>query len=222
MSGAAARVVVVDDQRVVREGLVSLLSLLPDVAVVGTAADGDEAVEVVARERPDVVLMDLRMPRCDGVEATRRVLEAAPDTRVVVLTTYADDESVFSALQAGARGYLTKDSGAEEIARAIAAVHAGEALLDPSVQRRLLDAMASHGDTAAPPQVPAGNPDGLTSRETDVLLLVAEGLDNREIATRLFISEATVKSHINSIFSKTQVRDRAQAVAYAYRLGLVR
>ncbi|HZS13854.1 MAG TPA: response regulator transcription factor [Candidatus Dormibacteraeota bacterium] len=222
MSGAAARVVVVDDQRVVREGLVSLLSLLPDVAVVGTAADGDEAVDVVARERPDVVLMDLRMPRCDGVEATRRVLEAAPDTRVVVLTTYADDVSVFSALQAGARGYLTKDSGAEEIARAIAAVHAGEALLDPSVQRRLLDAMASHGDTAAPPQVPAGNPDGLTSRETDVLLLVAEGLDNREIATRLFISEATVKSHINSIFSKTQVRDRAQAVAYAYRLGLVR
>lgn len=221
MSEGPARVVVVDDQRVVREGLVSLLSLMADVDVVGVAADGDEAVALVARLHPDVVLMDLRMPRCDGVEATRRVMESAPSTRVVVLTTYADDESVFSALQAGARGYLTKDAGAEEIARAIATVRSGEALLEPSVQRRLLDAMAASGTpgTAAPP---VANPDGLTVRERDVLQLVAEGLDNREIASRLFVSEATVKTHINSIFSKAQLRDRAQAVAYAYRIGMLR
>jgi len=219
MSEAAVRVVVADDQRVVRDGLVSLLGLLPGVAVVGAAADGDEAVAMVERLRPDVVLMDLRMPRCDGVEATRRVMQAAPATRVVVLTTYADDESVFSALQAGARGYLTKDAGAEEIGRAIAAVHAGEALLEPSVQRRLLDAMAAGG--AAAVAQPA-NPDGLTAREREVLQLVGEGLDNREIAARLFVSEATVKTHINSIFAKAQLRDRAQAVAYAYRIGLVR
>jgi DNA-binding NarL/FixJ family response regulator len=218
MSGAA-RVVVADDQRVVRDGLVSLLSLLPGVEVVGAAADGDEAVELVARLHPDVVLMDLRMPRCDGVEATRRIMQAAPATRVVVLTTYADDESVFSALQAGARGYLTKDAGAEEIGRAIAAVHAGEALLEPSVQRRLLDAMAAVG--TGPVAQPA-NPDGLTAREREVLQLVAQGLDNREIAGRLFVAEATVKTHINAIFSKAGLRDRAQAVAYAHRIGLAR
>jgi DNA-binding NarL/FixJ family response regulator len=215
MSANVARVVVADDQRVVRDGLVSLLSMLPGVDVVGAAADGDEAVSLVSQLRPDVVLMDLRMPRCDGVEATRQVLASVPSTHVVVLTTYADDESVFSALQAGARGYLTKDASAEEIARAIAAVCAGEALLDPSVQRRLLDAMPHR----AAPQ--SANPDGLTARERDVLLLIARGLDNHEIAAQLFIAEATVKTHVNSIFSKAQVRDRAQAVAYAYRLGLV-
>ncbi len=219
MSADAARVVVVDDQRVVRDGLVSLLSLMPDVEVVGAAGDGLEAVELVVRLQPDVVLMDLRMPRCDGVEATRRILATAPSTQVVVLTTYADDESVFSALQAGARGYLTKDAGAEEIGRAIATVRSGEALLEPSVQRRLLDAVAAG---AAPPLPVSANPDGLTSRERDVLGLVAAGLDNREIAARLFVSEATVKSHINSIFSKASLRDRAQAVAYAYRIGLAR
>jgi DNA-binding NarL/FixJ family response regulator len=218
MSQAVARVVVADDQRVVRDGLVSLLGLLDGVAVVGAAADGDEAVALVERLHPDVVLMDLRMPRCDGVEATRRVLQVAPATRVVVLTTYADDESVFTALQAGARGYLTKDAGAEEIGRAIAAVHAGEALLEPSVQRRLLDAMA----TGTSPVAQAANPDGLTAREREVLQLVAQGFDNREIAARLFVAEATVKTHVNSIFGKAQLRDRAQAVAYAYRIGLVR
>jgi DNA-binding NarL/FixJ family response regulator len=218
MSQATVRVVVADDQRVVRDGLAGLLALLPGIEVVGAAADGDEAVALVERLHPDVVLMDLRMPRCDGVEATRRVMQSAPATRVVVLTTYADDESVFSALQAGARGYLTKDAGAEEIGRAIAAVHAGEALLEPSVQRRLLEAMAAGGAPVAQP----GNPDGLTAREREVLQHIAAGLDNREIAARLFVSEATVKTHVNSIFGKAQLRDRAQAVAYAYRIGLVR
>ena len=220
MSTDVARVVVVDDQRVLREGLITMLGLLDGIDVVGSAADGEEAVSVVAREHPDVVLMDLRMPRCDGVEATRRILAATPTTRVVVLTTYADDDSVFAALEAGARGYLTKDASAEEIARAIATVRAGEALLEPSVQRRLLEAAARRSTDLAPPPADAP-PDGLTAREVDVLALIASGLDNREIATRLFISEATVKSHINSIFSKTQVRDRAQAVRYAYQHGLV-
>jgi len=220
VTGDVARVVVVDDQRVLRDGLVTLLGLIPGIEVVGAAGDGEEAVDMVERLRPDVVLMDLRMPRCDGVEATRRVVESVPDTRVVVLTTYADDESVFAALDAGARGYLTKDTGAEEIARAIATVRAGGALFDPSVQKRLLDSVTQRA-TPQPPPAAAAHPDGLSAREVDVLVLIAGGLDNREIATRLFISEATVKSHINSIFSKAQLRDRAQAVAYAYRHGMV-
>ena len=223
MSDEPARVLVVDDQRVLRDGLVSMLALIPNLEVVGAAADGIEAVDMVERHNPDVVLMDLRMPRCDGVEATRRILAVAPQVSVVVLTTHADDESVFAALQAGARGYLTKEASAEEISRAIATVRAGDALFDPSVQRRLRDAVAAQGMPAAPALRPpaAHNPDGLTARELDVLKLIAEGLDNREIAARLFVSEATVKTHINNMFSKTQVRDRAQAVAYAYRNGIV-
>jgi DNA-binding NarL/FixJ family response regulator len=220
MSGPAARVVVVDDQRLLRDGLVTMLDLLPDVEVVGVAGDGEEAVAVVERLRPDVVLMDLRMPRCDGVEATRRITAGVPGAHVVVLTTYSDDESIFAAIDAGARGYLTKDAAAEEVARAIATVRDGGALLDPSVQRRLLDAVAAAPRPAAAAQPPPP-PDGLTAREVDVLVLIAGGLDNREIASRLFISEATVKSHVNSIFAKAQVRDRAQAVAYAYRRGVV-
>ncbi|GII55015.1 DNA-binding response regulator [Planotetraspora thailandica] len=207
------RVLVADDQTVVREGLVLLLGLIPGVEVVGTAADGEAAVRLVAEHRPDVVLMDLRMPRMDGVEATRRIREGFPSVQVVVLTTYADDESVFSALRAGARGFLTKSAGAEEIAQAIAVVHEGDAQLDPSVQRRLLESM-----TAAPPPKP--RPTGLTSREADVLRLIAGGRSNAEIAGELFISEATVKTHINNLFAKTGVRDRAQAVRYAFEHGL--
>jgi len=164
------------------------------------------------------VLMDLRMPRCDGVEATRRLTAEQPEVRVVVLTTYADDSSVFAALQAGARGYLTKDAGAAEIAQAIRTVHSGEALLDPSVQRRLLESLRTPGPAAAPPPGPL--PDGLTQREAEVLGLIAEGLSNQEIAAHLGVSEATVKTHINNLFSKTGVRDRAQAVRYAYGHGL--
>ncbi|MFC8449978.1 response regulator [Kitasatospora sp. NPDC057223] len=214
--GVPARVLVVDDQTVVREGIVMLLGLLPGIEVVGSAADGEEAVRLVERHAPDVVLMDLRMPRCDGVEATRRIRAAHPATEVVVLTTYADDESLFPALQAGARGYLTKDAGGEEIARAIADVRSGAAGLSPLVQRRLLERLSD----ARPPQ-PAGTlPDGLTAREAEVLALIAEGLSNTEIARRLYVGPATVKTHINNLFAKTAVRDRAQAVAYAFRHGI--
>lgn len=217
MSEHAIRVLIADDQTVVREGLEMLLGLSPGVEVVGAAADGEEAVRLTAERSPDVVLMDLRMPRCDGVEATRRITSQYPSTRVVVLTTYADDESIFGALEAGARGYLTKDASAPEIQRAIRTVYEGEALLDPSVQLRLIQGMRRGG---APPRKESGSPDDLTQREVDVLRLIAGGLSNREIADRLFISEATVKTHINNIFSKAGLRDRAQAVVYAIRHGL--
>jgi DNA-binding NarL/FixJ family response regulator len=209
------RVLVADDQRVVREGLGTLLSLLGGVEVVGTAADGQEALDLAIRTRPDVVLMDLRMPHCDGVEATRRLRDHDAGIKVLVLTTYADDRSVIDALRAGARGYLTKDVGAEGIRDALERVTSGQAVIDPAVQQHLLDAIAAgqnsqHG-TGAPPL-----PDGLTVREAEVLALIARGLSNAEIAAQLVVSEATVKSHINHLFAKTGVRDRAQAVAYAY------
>ena len=203
-------VVLADDQRVVREGLATLLGLLHGIEVLGAASDGEEAIALVERLRPDVVLMDLRMPRCDGVEATRRLRERAPDSKVIVLTTYADDRSVLEALRAGARGFLTKDAGAEEIERAIAAVVRGDAAIDPAVQHHLVEAVA------AAPELPHG----LTPREAEVLALIAEGLTNAEIADRLVVAEATVKSHVNHLFTKTGVRDRAQAVAWAYRHGL--
>jgi DNA-binding NarL/FixJ family response regulator len=212
------RVLVVDDQTVVRDGLVLLLGLLPGLEVVGSARDGEEALRLVAEQAPDVVLMDLRMPRVDGVEATRRIKAQHPSVQVVVLTTYSDDESVFAALQAGARGYLTKDAGAEEIARAIDAVRDGDAQLDPSVQRRLVDALAAGGQPARRRRDDL--PDGLTQREAEVLTLIAGGRSNAEIARELFISEATVKTHINNLFAKAGLRDRAQAVTYAYRKGL--
>ena len=212
------RVLVVDDQTVVRDGLVLLLGLLPGLEVVGSAGDGEEAVRLVGEHEPDVVLMDLRMPRVDGVEATRRIKAEYPAVQIVVLTTYSDDESVFAALQAGARGYLTKYAGADEIAKAINAVLGGDAQLDPSVQRRLVDALATG---AQPSRRRRGDlPDGLTQREAEVLTLIAGGRSNAEIARELFISEATVKTHINNLFAKAGLRDRAQAVTYAYRKGL--
>ncbi|WP_405963121.1 response regulator transcription factor [Streptomyces sp. NBC_00723] len=214
-----ARVVVADDQTVVREGIVMLLGLLPGVEVVGAAGDGEEAVRLVAELAPDVVLMDLRMPRCDGVEATRRIRSDHPGTQVVVLTTYADDESLFPALKAGARGYLTKDAGGDEIVRAVHSVLSGDAGLSPSVQRRLLERLSA---PEPEPAAPAVVPDGLTTREAEVLVLIAEGLSNQEIARRLSVSTATVKTHINNMFSKTGLKDRAQAVRYAYGKGLVR
>jgi DNA-binding NarL/FixJ family response regulator len=216
------RVVVADDQTIVREGIVMLLGLLPGIEVVGAAADGEEAVRLVAEQRPEVVLMDLRMPRCDGVEATRRIRSEHPGTQVVVLTTYADDDDLFPALQAGARGYLTKDAGGDEIARAIADVTAGGAGLSPAVQSRVLDVLAAGGPLAGRRENGARQqlPDGLTVREAEVLALVAEGLSNSEIAARLHVSMATVKTHINNLFAKTGVRDRAQAVGYAYRHGI--
>ncbi|MEU3223170.1 response regulator transcription factor [Streptomyces sp. NPDC006976] len=216
-----ARVVVADDQAVVREGIVMLLGLLPGIEVVGSAKDGEEAVAQVAEHAPDVVLMDLRMPRCDGVEATRRIREQFPGTQVVVLTTFADDDSLFPALRAGARGYLTKDAGGDEIVRAVQAVLSGEAGFSPTVQARLLEQL-----TEGPP-APGGNgepelPDGMTPREAEVLVLIAEGMSNADIARSLHISQATVKSHINNLFAKAGLRDRAQAVRYAYVRRLVR
>ena len=220
-SGLVA-VVVADDQSAVREGLVLLLGTLSGITVTGQAADGASAVELVGAVRPQVVLMDLNMPGCGGVEATRRITEAHPDTRVVVLTTYADDESIIGALQAGALGYLTKDATRAEIGRAVLAAAAGQAVLDPGVQQRLLSA-AVRGAPAAPGPTPGGELAGdneLTPRETEVLVLIAAGQTNREIARTLFVSEATVKTHVNRIFMKTGSRDRAQAIRYAYTHGL--
>ena len=218
------RVLIADDQPVVRDGLAMLLGLLDDVEIVATAADGIEAVERARSERPDIVLMDLRMPRLEGAAATRQILAEAPDTRVLVLTTYADDDSLFPALQAGARGYLTKDASAEEIEHAIRALIAGETHLDPAVQERLVAAVvdaSTHATAAQPlPAQSAELPDELTPREVEVLKLIAAGLSNSEIADKLVLSNATVKTHINRIFYKTGARDRAQAVRYAYQHGL--
>jgi DNA-binding NarL/FixJ family response regulator len=211
-------VVVADDQSAVREGLVLLLGTLPGIVVAGQAADGDAAVDLVAAVSPQVVLMDLNMPRCDGVAATRRITTDHPDTRVVVLTTYADDESIIGALQAGALGYLTKDATRAEIGRAVLAAAAGQAVLDPGVQKRLLSAAARAPATGGLPDRSRGNGD-LTPREADVLRLIAAGQSNREIARALFVSEATVKTHVNRIFAKTGSRDRSQALRYAYTHG---
>jgi DNA-binding NarL/FixJ family response regulator len=211
------RVLVADDQRVVREGLTLMLGLLDGIEAVGAAADGEEALALAASERPDVVLMDLRMPRLDGIEATRRLAASHPEVGVIALTTYADDETVMAALQAGARGYLTKDAGAEQIRAAVEDVAAGEAALDPAVQKHLIAAVAEGGGAAATDALP----DGLTPREAEVLGLIAAGLSNNEIADRLVVSAATVKSHVNHLFAKIGARDRAQAVAYAFRHNLV-
>jgi DNA-binding NarL/FixJ family response regulator len=204
------KVVVADDQAAVRDGLVTLLGTMPGIEVVGSAADGEAAIELVARVTPDVVLMDLRMPRLDGIEATRRIRVTHPETQVVVLTTYADDQSIIDALLAGAIGYLTKDAGRDHIRRAIEAAAAGQAVLDPIVQARLVDA-------ARPPSPAApAAPDGLTDREAEILRLIASGRSNGEIAALLFVSEATVKTHVNHIYAKTGSRTRAQAVTYAH------
>jgi DNA-binding NarL/FixJ family response regulator len=231
---APIRVLAVDDQRVVREGLALLLSLLPGVEVAGTAADGEQALALAAELKPDVILMDLRMPGIGGVEATRRLRAADPSATVIVLTTYADDHSVLSALRAGAVGYLTKDAGADEIRQALERVRNGHAVIDPAVQRHVVDAIAASGSAGSSP--PAGTPgqgtqvaltssarklpDGLTPREAEVLALIAAGLSNAEIAARLVVSETTVKSHVNHLLPKIAARDRAQAVSYAYRHGL--
>jgi DNA-binding NarL/FixJ family response regulator len=251
------RVLAADDQRVVREGLAMLLGLLPDVEVVGTAADGREALRLAEQTQPDVVLMDLRMPHLDGAAATRQLRERCPDVRVIVLTTYADDRSVIDALRAGARGYLTKDAGAEEIRRALHDVTHGRAVIDPAVQAHLVDAIAAPSPPAPPgsatgTSVTTGTPAAastpltpavsgvlgtsasppansnaevlarnlsLTPREGEVLALIAEGLSNSEIAGHLFVSEATVKSHVNHLLGKISVRGRAQAVSIAYQHG---
>ena len=242
------RVLVADDQKVVRDGLCLLVGMLPGVEVIGAAVDGEDAIRQARRDVPDVVLMDLHMPNCDGVEATRRIVREQPSVRVVVLTAYSDDERVFGALRAGARGYLTKDASAGEILQAVLAVRAGNAQLDPSVQRRLVDAIAQgarvglvdasfSGTGVAGTEVAGteaadvgGSPGGrrdaalaaLTEREVDVLTAIGCGLSNAEISARFRISPATVKTHVNHLLAKTGMRDRAQLVGYAFRQDLVR
>lgn len=248
--GAPLRLVVADDQASVREGLAIMLDLLPDVEVVGTAADGRQALEQVAALRPDAILLDLHMPVMDGTEATRRLTAEHPDVAVVVLTTYADDRSVVETLRAGARSFLTKDADRAHIARTLHSAVAGLTVLHPSVQATLLAAAHVPPPDAAPPHPPgtppgppppadqpaeqpaqpgagpadrtarAALPDGLTRREAEILALIAQGLNNAEIAAQLYLSHNTVKTHINRIFAKTASRDRAAATRYAQAHGL--
>lgn len=218
MTDDAIRVVIADDQTLVREGLSLMLGLVDGIEVVGVAENGEQAMSLVQATEPDVALLDLRMPKVDGIEATRQINAHAPGVEVVVLTTYADDESVMAALRAGARGYLTKDASSDEIERAIRDAVAGRTRLDPAVQERLVELVTS-GPLA--PAAVANPPGGaLTERETEVLRLMADGLANRDIAGQLFVTEATVKTHVNNVFGKLGVTDRAAAVAWAYRSGL--
>jgi DNA-binding NarL/FixJ family response regulator len=218
---ASIRVLIADDQRVVRDGLSMLVALIDGVQVVGAASDGGEALALAEEHHPDVVLMDLRMPGVDGITATAQLRQRVPATRVLVLTTYADDATILPALRAGALGYLTKDASAEQIEAAIRAVHAGQTHLDPAVQEHLVATVTSRAPEAPEDRIhPQQLPAGLTTREAEVLTLLASGLTNTEIAQRLFVSNATVKTHINRIFAKTGARGRAQAVRYAYQTGL--
>ena len=217
----SVRVLLADDQRLVRESLSTMLGLLDGIELLGTAADGEQAVDLAMELRPEVVLMDLRMPGTDGIEATRLLHERLPEIGVIALTTYADDESVLGALRAGARGYLTKDASSEDIRAAILCVASGSAALDPAVQHHVVAALTLVPPTPAQTdETPGTLPHELTPREAEVLVLIAEGLSNVEIAQRLFVSPTTVKSHINHLFAKAGIRDRAQAVNYAYRTGL--
>ncbi len=223
------RVVLVDDQELVRTGFRLVLSGQQDMEVVGEAGDGAEAVEVTAATRPDVVVMDVRMPRMDGVEATRRIRVGDDAPRVLILTTFDVDEYVYEAIKAGASGFLLKDTGARNLIEGVRIVHSGDAIVAPSTTRRLLDRFsaatpgwaATDGAPARPRhQAPAGGP--LTPRETEVLREVALGLSNAEIASRMFLSEATVRTHVSNILGKLGLRGRVQAVVYAYEAGLVR
>lgn len=215
---APFRVVIVDDQTVVRDGLAIMLDLLPEIAVVGVAADGLEAIDMADALQPDAMLVDLHMPVLDGIEATRRLTSEHPDIAVVVLTTYVDDASVLDALRAGARGYLTKNAGRADIARALQGATSGQSVLDQDVQATLLGFTASPVDDRTPGR--RALPDDLTAREAEVLALIGQGCSNGDIAAKLYLSAHTVKTHINRIFSKTQSRDRAQAVLYAQDHGL--
>jgi DNA-binding NarL/FixJ family response regulator len=220
------RVVIADDQASVREGLVLLLGGLPGIDVVGAAADGEQALELVAEHQPDAILLDLHMPVLDGIGATRRLAAEHPRVAIVVLTTYVDDTSVLEALRAGARSYLTKDADRTDIARALRAAVGGLTVFDPRVHATLLAAASGAaaspgGRSAAPGPSPATRPpdppDGLTQREAEILSLIAQGLTNGEIAERLFLSNHTIKTHINRIFAKTGSRDRVAAIGYARR-----
>jgi DNA-binding NarL/FixJ family response regulator len=208
------RIVIADDQTVVREGLQMVLDVMPDLEVVATVADGEQALAAVAEHHPDAILLDLHMPVLDGVGATERLAREHPGVAIVVLTTYADDETIIAALRAGARGYLTKNADRREISQALHGAATGHTILPPEVTAMLLTGAAPA--QGAKPTVPVELPDGLTAREAEVLKLLAAGLSNGEIARELFISEHTVKTHINHVFTKTRSRDRAQAIRYAH------
>jgi DNA-binding NarL/FixJ family response regulator len=212
------RVVIADDQALVRGGFRVLVDSAEDLAVVGEAANGAEAVDVVHHERPDVVLMDIRMPTMDGLEATRRIMASTPATRVLVLTTFDLDEYVFAALKAGASGFLLKDTPPAALLTGIRTVAEGEALLSPSITQQLIREYVNRPDS---PPVPPPELDGLTDRELEVLALVARGWSNVEVAERLFITPATTKSHVSRLLMKLGARDRAQLIVMAYEVGLV-
>ena len=214
------RVLIVDDQMLMRQGLQTLLDLENDIQVVGQASDGTEAVSVVAHTKPDVVLMDVRMPRLNGVEATRQIRAQTPQTQVIILTTFDDDEYVFEGLRAGAMGYLLKDVSAEDLTDAIRRVARGEALIQPSIARKVVSEFARLGAETKKTEANVLL-DPLSERELEILKLIAQGMSNREIAATLFITEGTAKNHISNILSKLGVRDRTQAVLRAQELGLV-
>lgn len=213
MNQAPITVVVADDQRIIREGLATILGTMDGIRVVAAAEDGTEALALTLQHEARVVLMDLHMPGVDGIEATRRLHEQRPDTAVVVLTTYTDDDSILAALEAGAIGYLTKNASADDIRRAIEAAAAGHTVLDPAAARVLHAARRADAASKATGDLP----DSLTEREAQVLALIAAGLSNAEIAAKLHITRSTVKTHINQIFAKTSSRDRPQAIVYAHR-----
>jgi DNA-binding NarL/FixJ family response regulator len=218
------RLLLVDDQPLLRAGFRMILEEEPDLSIVGEASDGDEAVRLCAQLRPDVVLMDVRMPGTDGVEATRRIVAATPTARVLILTTFDLDEYAFTALRFGASGFLLKDVRPAELATAIRAVADGDAVVAPSVTRRLLDTFAHRLPDMREGPPPTEDPrlGTLTEREMEILIEVAAGLSNREIAAKLYVAEATVKTHLGRILNKLGLRDRVQAVVFAYQNGLVR
>lgn len=211
------RVLIVDDQQLVRAGFGRLIESESDLEVVAEASDGDEAIDAAARHRPDVVLMDIRMPRVDGIRATATIVRSTPATRVLILTTYDLDEYVFEALRAGASGFLLKDAPPQHLIDAIHVVAAGDALLAPSVTRRLIAEFTSHRRPSDTPALAT-----LTPRERETLEHLAQGLSNAEIAARLYVGESTIKTHVTNVLAKTGTRDRVQAVVFAYETGLVR
>jgi DNA-binding NarL/FixJ family response regulator len=220
MADPTLRVLVVDDQALVRDGFCVILEAQPDITVVGEAGDGEEAVRAALKLCPDVVLMDVRMPRLDGIGATARITTETA-ARVLVLTTFDVDEYVYDALHAGASGFLLKDMRRDELVAAVRTVAAGEALLAPTVTRRLIAEMVSRGRTAPAGPRPESRLAVLTARETDALRLVARGLSNAEIAAELYVTEHTVKTHVSNLLTKLGLRDRVQAVVLAYESGLV-